>query len=393
MLKNTFSPWPSFSEDEANAVKKIILSNKVNYWTGEECRIFEKEFAKFTNCKYAVALSNGTVALDLALKAINIKTNDEVIVTPRTFIASASSILNVGATPVFADVDQVSGNVNAETIKKVITSKTKAIICVHIGGWPCEMDDIIKLAKDNKLKVIEDCSQAHGAFYKGKSVGSFGDVSTWSFCQDKIITTIGEGGMVTTNDKRLWSFMWSYKDHGKSWNAIYKNNQKEFGFKWVHERVGTNWRMTEVQAKVGRIQLSQLKKWNKIRNKNAKEIFNVSKKFEGIITPIPEHHINHAYYKVYIYIKESWLNKGWTRDKILIEMQKLGVPCGQGICSEVYLEKTFKSFHKEPIKRLPVAKKLGEVSLMFLVHPTLTKEEINQTKKSMLKIFTLALKT
>lgn len=393
MLKNTFSPWPSFSEDEANAVKKIILSNKVNYWTGEECRIFEKEFAKFTNCKYAVALSNGTVALDLALKAINIKTNDEVIVTPRTFIASASSILNVGATPVFADVDQVSGNVNAETIKKVITSKTKAIICVHIGGWPCEMDDIIKLAKDNKLKVIEDCSQAHGAFYKGKSVGSFGDVSTWSFCQDKIITTIGEGGMVTTNDKRLWSFMWSYKDHGKSWNAIYKKNQKEFGFKWVHERVGTNWRMTEVQAKVGRIQLSQLKKWNKIRNKNAKEIFNVSKKFEGIITPIPEHHINHAYYKVYIYIKESWLNKGWTRDKILIEMQKLGVPCGQGICSEVYLEKTFKSFHKEPIKRLPVAKKLGEVSLMFLVHPTLTKEEINQTKNSMLKIFTLALKT
>lgn len=393
MLKNTFSPWPSFSEDEANAVKKIILSNKVNYWTGEECRIFEKDFAKFTNCKYAVALSNGTVALDLALKAINIKTNDEVIVTPRTFIASASSILNVGATPVFADVDQVSGNVNAETIKKVITSKTKAIICVHIGGWPCEMDDIIKLAKDNKLKVIEDCSQAHGALYKGKSVGSFGDVSTWSFCQDKIITTIGEGGMVTTNDKRLWSFMWSYKDHGKSWNAIYKKNQKEFGFKWVHERVGTNWRMTEVQAKVGRIQLSQLKKWNKIRNKNAKEIFNVSKKFEGIITPVPEHHINHAYYKVYIYIKESWLNKGWTRDKILIEMQKLGVPCGQGICSEVYLEKTFKSLHKEPIKRLPVAKKLGEVSLMFLVHPTLTKEEINQTKKSMLKIFTLALKT
>ena len=393
MLKNTFSPWPSFSEDEANAVKKIILSNKVNYWTGEECRIFEKEFAKFTNCKYAVALSNGTVALDLALKAIDIKTDDEVIVTPRTFIASASSILNVGAIPVFADVDQVSGNVNAETIKKVITSKTKAIICVHIGGWPCEMDDIIKLAKDNKLKVIEDCSQAHGAFYKGKSVGSFGDVSTWSFCQDKIITTIGEGGMVTTNDKRLWSFMWSYKDHGKSWNAIYKKNQKEFGFKWVHERVGTNWRMTEVQAKVGRIQLSQLKKWNKIRNKNAKEIFNVSKKFEGIITPIPEHHINHAYYKVYIYIKESWLNKGWTRDKILIEMQKLGVPCGQGICSEVYLEKTFKSFHKEPIKRLPVAKKLGEVSLMFLVHPTLTKEEINQTKNSMLKIFTLALKT
>ena len=229
MLKNTFSPWPSFSEDEANAVKKIILSNKVNYWTGEECRIFEKEFAKFTNCKYAVALSNGTVALDLALKAIDIKTDDEVIVTPRTFIASASSILNVGAIPVFADVDQVSGNVNAETIKKVITSKTKAIICVHIGGWPCEMDDIIKLAKNNKLKVIEDCSQAHGALYKGKSVGSFGDVSTWSFCQDKIITTIGEGGMVTTNNKSLWSFMWSYKDHGKSWSAIYKKNQKKLG--------------------------------------------------------------------------------------------------------------------------------------------------------------------
>jgi len=220
MLNTPFSPWPSFTQEEADTISKVLLSNKVNYWTGNEGKKFEKEFAAFVNVKYAVAVANGSVALELALRALDIGKNDEVIVTSRTFLASVSSIVMVGATPIFADVDINSQNITAESIHKVISKKTKAIICVHLAGWPCEMDPIITLAEDNGLYVIEDCAQAHGASYKGKSVGSIGHVGCWSFCQDKIMSTAGEGGMVTTNDESLWLKMWSYKDHGKSWKEI-----------------------------------------------------------------------------------------------------------------------------------------------------------------------------
>lgn len=221
MLNTSLSPWPCFTQEEADAVSKVLLSNKVNYWTGNECRKFEKEFAAFAGTRYAVALSNGTLALDVALKAMGIGAGDDVIVTSRTFLASASCIVNAGANPVFADVDLNSQNISAETVKAVLTPNTKAIIVVHLAGMPAEMDGIMALAKEHNLWVVEDCAQAHGAKYKGKSVGSIGHVGAWSFCQDKIMTTGGEGGMVTTNDKELWSKMWSYKDHGKSYDAVY----------------------------------------------------------------------------------------------------------------------------------------------------------------------------
>ena len=247
----TFAPWPSFSGEEADAVKNVLLSNKVNYWTGDESRKFEHEFAKWCGVSHAVALANGTLALDAALKALGIGPGDEVVVTPRTFIASISCVVNAGAKPVFADVDADSGNITAESIAKVLTSKTKAIICVHLAGWPCDMDPIMAVAERHHLKVIEDCAQAHGAVYKGRSVGSIGHIGAWSFCQDKIMTTGGEGGMVTTNDEILWRKMWAYKDHGKSYEAVYEREHPP-GFRWVHESFGTNWRMLEVQAAIGR---------------------------------------------------------------------------------------------------------------------------------------------
>ena len=253
MLNTKFSTWPSFSLEEANAVKNVLLSNKVNYWTGNECREFEKEFAVWSNSKYAIALGNGTLALDSAFKALNIGVGDEVIVTARTYIASVTSIVNAGAIPIFADVDLNSQNITPESIRSKITKKTKAIVCVHLAGWPCEMDGIMDLANEFNLYVIEDCSQAHGAMYKDKPVGSIGNIGCWSFCQDKIMTTGGEGGMVTTNDKSLWSKMWSYKDHGKSYEAVYQQKHPE-GFRWVNESFGTNWRMTEMQGVIGRIQ-------------------------------------------------------------------------------------------------------------------------------------------
>ena len=374
MINTSFSPWPSFTQEEADFVSRVLLSNKVNYWTGNECREFEKEFSDWSESKYSVALSNGTLALDVAFKALNIGSGDEIVVTSRTFIASISSIVNAGAVPIFSDVDLSSQNITPETIRSVITNKTKAIVCVHLAGWPCDMDEIMSIADEHDLCVIEDCAQAHGAKYKGKPVGSIGHIGCWSFCQDKIMTTGGEGGMVTTNDESLWRKMWAYKDHGKSYEAVYEREHPE-GFRWLHESFGTNWRMTEMQAAIGRIQLKRMSDWHKNRLNNANSIWSAAKKCKGLRVPAIPDYIEHAAYKCYVFV-----NGGVElRDKIMREVNEKGVPCYSGSCSEVYLEKAFDNTGFRPKERLPVARELGEISLMFLVHPTLTKEEIQKT--------------
>ncbi|MFA3127613.1 DegT/DnrJ/EryC1/StrS family aminotransferase [Acinetobacter pittii] len=378
MLNTAFEPWPSFTTEEADAVKNVLLSNKVNYWTGQECRIFEKEFAEFSDTKYAVALANGTVALDVALKALDIGAGDDVIVTSRTFLASASSIVTAGANPVFADVELDSQNISRRTIEAVLTPNTKAIICVHLAGWMCDMDPIMQLAAERGIYVIEDCAQAHGAKYKGKAAGSIGHIAAWSFCQDKIMTTGGEGGMVTTNDETLWKKMWSYKDHGKSYDSIY-NKQHPPGFRWLHDSFGTNWRMMEMQAVIGRIQLTRMAEWTKKRTENAEKIL---KAFDGspffsVHTPCVDY--VHAYYKCYVQVNLEALPDGWSRDRIMQEINSQEVPCFSGSCSEVYLEHAFDGTPWRPEKRLENAQKLGETSLMFLVHPTLSQESIEKT--------------
>ena len=364
--------WPQFTKEEGEIVKKVLLSNKVNYWTGNQCKTFENEFSNWTNAKYSIALANGTVALDLALIAIGIEEKDEVIVTPRSFIASASSVVNIGAVPIFSDVDKYTGNVTANHIEKKITKKTKAIICVHLGGLPCEMDEIMKLAKKNGLFVIEDCAQAHGARYKGKSVGTIGHIGAWSFCQDKIMTTGGEGGMVTTNSKELWKKMWSFKDHGKNLESISKPS-KNLGFKWVHDSFGTNWRMTEMQAAIGRIQLKKMERWNNLRNRNAESIINTLSRYSHLIevSQAPSY-IQHAFYRVYANLKLNNLKKPWTREKIVQEMNIKGVPCFTGSCPEIYMEKSFRNSKFFPKTRLVNAKLIGESSIAFLCHPTLS---------------------
>ncbi|WP_321372001.1 DegT/DnrJ/EryC1/StrS aminotransferase family protein [uncultured Desulfuromusa sp.] len=378
MLNGPFSPWPSYTEDEANTVKNVILSNKVNYWTGQEGRQFEKEFAAFAETEYAVAVANGTVALDLAMKVLDIDQGDEVVVTSRTFLASVSSIVTSGAIPVFADVDPNSQNITADSIGTVLSPKTRAIVCVHLAGWPCDMDPVMALAQEHGLFVIEDCAQAHGARYKGRSVGSIGHVGCWSFCQDKIMTTGGEGGMVTTNDRELWSRMWSYKDHGKSWGAVYEK-QHPPGFRWLHESFGTNGRMTEMQAAIGRIQLKRMPQWHAARTSNAKRILDTARVLPGLRVPDVPNDIDHAWYKCYLFVDPLQLRPGWNRDRIMNAITAEGVPCFSGSCSEVYLEKAFDGTGWRPEERLPVAKELGETSLMFLVHPTLTEIEIQKT--------------
>lgn len=389
MLNTPFSPWPSFTEEEANAVRDVVLSNKVNYWTGQECREFEKEFAAWSDSAYAIALGNGTLALDIALQALNIGPGDEVIVTPRTFIASISSVVNAGATPVFADVDADSQNIEAHTIAKVLTPKTKAIVVVHLGGMPADMDAIMALATEHNLYVIEDCAQAHGAKYKGRSVGSIGHISAWSFCQDKIMTTGGEGGMVTTNDEQLWRAMWSYKDHGKSYEAVYEREHAP-GFRWLHESFGTNWRMTEMQAVIGRIQLKRMPQWQAQRLANAEAIWTAARTCPALRVPaVPEGSV-HAAYKCYVFVKPELLKEGWDRDRILAEIAARGVPSFSGSCSEVYLEKAFDGTGYRPAEPLPVARELGETSMMFMVHPTLTEAEIAKTCAVLEEVMALA---
>lgn len=389
MLNTAFSPWPSFSREEADAVCEVVLSNKVNYWTGTQCREFEKEFAAWVGTRYAVALANGTLALDAALRALEIGHGDEVVVTPRTFIASVSCVVNAGATPVFADVDPDSGNITAESIERVLTPRTRGVICVHLAGWPCDMDPIMALAEQHGLRVIEDCAQAHGARYKERSVGSIGHIAAWSFCQDKIMTTGGEGGMVTTNDETLWRSMWSYKDHGKSWEAVYER-QHPPGFRWLHESFGTNWRMTEMQAVIGRIQLGRMPAWHDERVRNANDIWETACVLQGLRVPgIPEH-IEHAAYKCYVYVEQQALKPGWSRDRIMQEINARGVPCYSGSCSEVYREKAFDETGWRPAQLLPIARELGESSLMFLVHPGITREQMQLTKSVLTEVMQLA---
>jgi dTDP-4-amino-4,6-dideoxygalactose transaminase len=393
MFTSSLSPWPSFLDEEVDAVAAVIRSNRVNYWTGQECRHFETEFAKWADCSHAIALANGTVALDLALNGLKIgavnggNADDEVIVTPRTFIASISCIVNAGAKPVFADVDPDSGNISPATISAVISPKTKAVILVHLAGWPCDMDGIMELAELHSFRVIEDCAQAHGGRYKGRSLGSIGHISAWSFCQDKIMTTGGEGGMVTTNDRELWSRMWSFKDHGKSWDAVYER-QHSPGFRWVHEGFGTNWRMLEVQGAIGRIQLRKMAEWTARRTLIASKIRAALVPFSSAVrVPVPLDVATHAYYRLYAYALNDGLRKGWDRDRIVAACTEAGAPVFQGSCSEVYLEKAFDNTVWRPKNPLPVARELGQTSVMFLTHPTITDEQLDKYCSTIVSVF------
>ncbi|MEH6627089.1 MAG: DegT/DnrJ/EryC1/StrS aminotransferase family protein [Motiliproteus sp.] len=389
MLNSFFPPWPSFSQDERHAVDAVLESGRVNYWTGDQGKLFEQEFAAYSGCQYGIALANGTLALELALRAVGIGEGDEVVVTSRTFIASASAIVMVGATPVFADVDPDSQNITAETIRQVISPKTKGVVCVHLAGWPCDMDPILEMARAEGLKVIEDCAQAHGASYKDRPVGSLGDVAAFSFCQDKIMSTGGEGGMLLTNNAAYWKKAWAFKDHGKDWDEVNRQDHPP-GFRWLHNSFGSNYRLTEMQSAIGRVQLKKLDQWRALRKSNAEILNSAVKDTQLARITAPAAGIIHAHYKHYIFLNQEFLKKSWSRDRIMAAIQDAGVPCFSGSCSEIYLEKAFKLGQLAPEASLPVAKQLGETSLMFLVHPTILMEDMEAASNVVSTIFNQA---
>lgn len=384
-MSNNYAPWPVYEDDEIAAVEAVLRSGRVNYWTGTAGRDFEKAYAAYVGVPHAIAVANGTVALDLAWVALGIGAGDEVIVTSRTFLASVSSVVLAGAVPVFADIDPDSQNITAETVRAVLTPRTRAILCVHLAGWPCDMDPILALAREHDLHVVEDCAQAHGARYKGRPVGSMGDIAAFSFCQDKIISTGGEGGLVTTRNPDWWRVMWSYKDHGKSYDTVY-HRQHPPGFRWLHESFGTNWRLTEMQSAIGLRQLAKLDDWIVRRRANTEALYRVLRRSALLRIPVPGDDVYHACYKAYVFVRPERLQPGWDRDRILREMEAEGIVCLSGSCSEVYLEKAFDGTGLRPSGPLPVARMLGETSLMFLVHPTLTPADCQATAERALEV-------
>lgn len=386
--RRPMAPWPVFEEDEVAAAVATLRTGKVNYWTGEEGRAFEREFAAFVGCRHGIALANGTVALELALLAMGIGPGDEVLVTCRTFIASASCVARVGATPVVVDVDPVSQNVTVETLRAALTPRTRAVIAVHLAGWPCDMPAIMAFAREHGLKVIEDCAQAHGATIAGEPVGSFGDAAAFSFCQDKILTTGGEGGILTTNDGDLFEWSWRFKDHGKDRQAMQAHAPTR-GFRWVHEAFGTNWRLSEMQAAVGRAALTKLPAWLARRARSAALLTEAFARQPALRVTRPGPGVGHAYYKYYAFVRPERLRPGWDRDRVMAAIAAEGVPCLVGSCSEIYLERAFPPELRPPA-RLPVAKALGETALMFLVHPTLDDAAIADVAAAAEKVLEVA---
>ena len=380
-----FARWPVFDDEMLDSVSAVLKSGRVNYWTGEFCRVFEENFASYAGCQHAVAVSNGTVALELALQAAGIGTGDEVIVPPRTFIATISAVVMRGAKPVFADICPISGNLTAETIAAQITPNTRAIIPVHAAGWVCDMDPIMKLAAEHELTVIEDCAQSHGAKYKGRPAGSLGHIAAFSFCQDKILTTGGEGGMVTTNSTELWKRAWAFKDHGKDWDAVYTREHNTV-FKWLHESFGTNWRMTEMQGAIGCVALDRLDRWVKQRRRNADILDSELAATPGIEVLKPTFDVQHSYYKYYINIAEDWLINEWPRDEIVRCLQAEGIPCGSGLCCEVYNELAIRNSGLAPADRLPGAATHADRAIMFMVHPTLTEDDMYDVVAAVIKV-------
>lgn len=364
--------WPFYDDDEIAAVNEVLLSGRVNQWTGEKVKAFETAFAAYIGQPHAVAVFNGTVALELALRSLGIGPGDEVVVTPRSFIASASAVTLVGATPVFADVDPDSGNISAETIAPMLTERTRAILPVHLAGWPADMPSIMALARKHHLNVIEDCAQSHGATIDGRHTGSFGDAAAYSFCQDKIMTTGGEGGMVLFRDRDAWKRAWSFKDHGKSYERMMTPAQTPT-FRFVHDGIGTNWRMIEMQAALGLAQLGKLERWIAERSRRAEIWRVVLANVPNLRAPVPRSGVRHAYYKLHAFLRPEAMRAGATRDDVLSALAGQGLRAFSGGCSEIYREAAFAS-RKEPVR--PTARMLGETNLMFEVHPTLDEAKL-----------------
>lgn len=325
-------PWPIFDETDVNAVIDVVRSGQ---WGNPDCadsvKSFEDEFAEFCGAKYALACVNGSVALRLALIACGVKPGDEVIITPYTFIATASIVLEANCVPVFADIDPRTYNIDPEQIEKAITKRTKAIIPVHFAGQACDMEKIMQIAKKHNLRVIEDACHGHGAEYKGRKLGSIGDAGCFSFQSSKNLTS-GEGGMIITNDEALYDMMNSLRNVGRV-----------KGGQWYeHHYLGCNYRITQLQTALLRTQLKRLDEQTRIRHQNGTYLNSLLDKIEGI-KPLERGlgETLHSYH-IYIFRYDKTKFNGLSKSEFARFLAAEGVPCFMGYPNPLYKQPLFQ---------------------------------------------------
>ncbi len=384
--------WPAPGVEEIEAASEVLRSGRLNYWTGTQGRELEREYAKSVGREYGIALANGTLALELALRAFGVGAGDEVVVPSRTYIATASAVVAVGAVPVVADIDGTSNNLTAQTVAAVLTERTRAVIPVHLGGWPVDMDPIMALARERDLIVVEDCAQAHGGMYHGRPVGALGShAAAFSFCQDKIVP-VGDGGLLVLDDPDAYVRAWEYKDHGKS---LAKVSDPEFmrgstSFAWLVDSFGTNWRLDEMSAAVARAGLRKLPAWHAARTRNALRLAHGLAGLDALTIPLPPADTEHAFYRLYGTVNPEALADGWNRDRITRAITAEGTPAQYGGCAEIYREVAFARAGLGPAERLPSASRVHDASIAFFVHPTLALADMDDTIAAVRKVLEVA---
>ncbi|SCW72426.1 dTDP-4-amino-4,6-dideoxygalactose transaminase [Sphingobium faniae] len=377
--------WPQYEPDEIGAVVRVLASGRVNSLVhGDECRAFEREFADYCGMPHAISLANGTLALELALRALGVGAGDEVIVPARSFFASASAVAAVGAAPVFADIDANSHTIDPACIEPLIGTRTKAILCVHLAGWPCDMDALGAIAAHHGLWLIEDCAQAHGAAFRGRKTGSFGHAAAFSFCTDKIMSTGGEGGMLLLKDEAHWRLAWAYKDHGKNIATLSAPSPGN-AFRYLHESFGTNWRMTEMQAAIGRAQLRKLPDWLTRRRANAELLRRGLRGHPLVQLPVIPEGVDHAFYKFYLMLDGRHFAPGKGRTDIIAVLNDRGIPAGTGSCPDMSQELAVRNSAHPNRQPLPVAAQVGERSLMLCVDHLLDAQAMDLTVDTLIE--------
>ncbi len=347
---------PLLGAEEFKAVKRVMESGILAH--GPEVEAFEKEFAEYIGVKHAVAVANGTAALDIALKAIGVGPGDEVITTPFTFIATSNAVLFQGAKPVFADIDPETYNLDPDNVLEKITSKTKAIIVVHLYGHPAEMKAFKEIAEDHSLYLVEDSAQAHGAEYNGVKAGSMGDVGAFSFYPTKNMTT-GEGGMITTNNDEIARKARLLRNHGQS-------------EKYLHVILGYNLRMTSIAAAIGRVQLKKLDEFNEKRRRNAVELTREIKTIKGLKPPVEKSYAKHVYHQYVVWVGEEY---PLTRDELRKHLLEKGIGTAVHYPRPIFQQPLYKKLGY-PQNICPNSIEASKHVLSIPVHPALSSEDI-----------------
>ena len=358
---------PFIDKSDISEIKNAALSTFLT--NGPKLDRFEKQFQKFTNSKYAIGVSNATSALHISLKALEIGSGDEVIVPDLTFAATANSVLQSGAIPVIADIDEETLNISPNSIIKNLSKKTKAIIPVHFAGTPCNMKEIVKIAKNHSLKIIEDCAHGIGTYFNKKHVGNFGDTGCFSFYPTKNLTTI-EGGMIITNNKKIAKYAHLVRNHGLTRTLI---NRYSSGKPWEYdiENIGYNYRIDELRSALGISQLKKIKILNKKRLKIYQYYNEKLKNISGLILP-NKNYLNNS---CHLYVVRISSDAKISRDKLFNYLQKNGI--GSTVHYKPLHEFTLYKKYSIHRDKLSISKKIYNEILSLPLYPQLSKSKQN----------------